>query len=47
MIIIAKNKFKKLKEKKRESKKIRRLTASIGMKDINQMIETGDAEWIL
>ncbi len=38
---------KKLKEKKRESKKIRRLTASIGMKDINQMIETGDAEWIL
>ncbi len=46
-ILRKKLKEKKLKEKKRKSKKIRRLTANIGMKDINQMLEAGDAEWIL
>lgn len=38
---------KKLNDKKERTLEIRRLTASIGKKDINQMIETGDAEWIL
>lgn len=38
---------RKLSDKKERFSEIRRLTASIGMKDINQMIEMGDAEWIL
>lgn len=38
---------KKLKEKKRKSQKIRRLTASIGKEDITKMMEKGKAEWIL
>lgn len=38
---------KKLKEKKRKSQKIRRLTANIGKEDIKKMMEKGKAEWIL
>lgn len=38
---------KKLREKKRKSQEIKRLTASIGKEDIKKMIEKGKAEWIL
>jgi len=38
---------RKLIDKKDRFSEIRRLTASIGMRDVNQMIEAGDAEWIL
>lgn len=38
---------KKLIDKKERFSEIRRLTASIGKKDIKRMTETGDAEWIL
>ena len=38
---------KKLNNKKEKALEIRRLTASIGKKDINEMIEKGNAKWIL